>query len=547
MSAPAKAPSRWLFGPTPDLLLGCGLGYILAFAVLCVYGTQVRDATAAGLIPFLTLLIGAPHYGATLLRVYARRQDRRAYALFAVWVTALLGLAFAAATRSVWIGSLLLTVYLTWSPWHYTGQNYGLAVMFLRRRGVGLEPALKRCVYASFALSYAITAIAMHTEHASAAYAPSLYQGYHMLSLGLPRAFGLVAIPALGLAYLATLAIPAVLLLRRASARDLAPAGLLALTQALWFSIPVVTRTWGLLQDIEPLSSQFSIYYFFWAALGHSIQYVWVASYFARSAPGYGGLGRYLWKALLAGAGLWTVPALLFAPSLLGRIPFDAGLGALVASVVNLHHFVLDGAIWKLRDGRIARVLIRSEGVAQEAVTSEAPARSWVAPALQLTGALSLVIMLFAQYEQEFGLRRAWERGDASRLRAASERLRWIGRDSANVDYQLGKLLESQGNGRGALLAYQRSLDLLPSAAAWIATAELLEGAGQLDAAQAAVARALELAPDDAAVAYRGGSLALRHSQIDQARTLLERAVTLDPENKVYRLALERAGRVASD
>ena len=32
----------------------------------------------------------------------------------------------------------------------------------------------------------------------------------------------------------------------------------------------------------------------------------------------------------------------------------------LVASVVNLHHFVLDGAIWKLRDGRVARVLLRT-------------------------------------------------------------------------------------------------------------------------------------------------------------------------------------------
>ena len=547
MSATAKAPSRWLFGPGPDLLLGCGLGYVIAFAVLCFYGAQVRNATAAGLIPFLTLVVGAPHYGATLLRVYARRQDRRAYALFAVYVTALLGLAFAASTRSAWLGSLLLTVYLTWSPWHYTGQNYGLAVMFLRRRGVGLEPALKRCLYASFALSYAVTAIAMHTQHASAAYAPSLYQGYHMLNLGIPRSVTLVAIPILGVGYRATLATAAVVLLRRASARDLAPAFLLALTQALWFSIPVATRTWGLLQDVEPLSSQYSIYYFFWAALGHSIQYVWVASYFARSAPDFGGLGRYLWKALFAGAALWTVPALVFAPGLLGRIPFDAGLGALVASVVNLHHFVLDGAIWKLRDGRIARVLIRSEPVAQDAAVPALPQRSWLAPALELAGALSLAIMLFAQYEQEFGLRRAWERGDATRLRAASDRLRWIGRDSANVDFELGQLLESQGNGRAALLAYRRSLELLPSAAAWIATAELLEGAGQLDAAQAAVASALELAPDDAVVAYRGASFALRHSQLEQARALLQRAVALDPDNKIYRLALERADRVASD
>ena len=546
MSAPSKATSRWLFGAAPDLLLGCGLGYAAVFAALCVFGPQVRTEIGLGTIAFLTLVVGAPHYGATLLRVYSRRQDRRAYTIFAVYATALLAGAFAAATRSAWIGSLLLTVYLTWSPWHYTGQNYGLAVMFLRRRGVALERGLKRCLYASFALSYAATAIAMHTRQASAAYAPSLYQGYHMLAVGIPGGVSDVAIPLLGVAYLATIGVTAILLLRRASARDLAPAALLVLTQALWFSIPVAARTWGVLQHVEPLSSEHSTYYFFWAALGHSVQYVWVASYYARAAPGYGGFGRYLWRALLAGAAVWTVPGVLFAPGFLGRIPFDAGLGALVASVVNLHHFVLDGAIWKLRDGRIARVLIRSEAIAPD-TAQEVPRRTWIGPALELVGALSLVVMLVAQYEQEFGLRRAWERGDASRLRTAGEHLRWIGRESATVDFELGQLLASQGNPRGALVAYNRSLELLPSAGTWLATADLFEDAGQLDAADAAVARALELAPDDAAVAYRGGALALRRSQPDRARSLLERAVALDPSNKIYRLALERAGQTAPD
>jgi hypothetical protein len=38
------------------------------------------------------------------------------------------------------------------------------------------------------------------------------------------------------------------------------------------------------------------------------------------------------------------------------------GLGLLTASIVNLHHFVLDGAIWTLRDGRVARMLLRPAG-----------------------------------------------------------------------------------------------------------------------------------------------------------------------------------------
>ena len=48
------------------------------------------------------------------------------------------------AIPSAYVGAIMVTVCLTWSPWHYTGQTYGLAVMFLRRRGVSVEPAVKR-------------------------------------------------------------------------------------------------------------------------------------------------------------------------------------------------------------------------------------------------------------------------------------------------------------------------------------------------------------------------------------------------------------------
>ncbi len=38
-----------------------------------------------------------------------------------------------------------------------------------------------------------------------------------------------------------------------------------------------------------------------------------------------------------AGASIWTVPGLLLAPGLLGRLPLDAGLGILLASMVNIY------------------------------------------------------------------------------------------------------------------------------------------------------------------------------------------------------------------
>ena len=71
--------SRWLYGPVPDLLLGCGLWYAVAFCAFVFAGTGIREGGAASLLPFIVLFFSTPHYGATLLRVYERREDRRAY------------------------------------------------------------------------------------------------------------------------------------------------------------------------------------------------------------------------------------------------------------------------------------------------------------------------------------------------------------------------------------------------------------------------------------------------------------------------------------
>jgi len=49
MSTSPKASSGWLWGALPDLLLGCGVGYLVAFGVLCLAGDTI--GTAAGSSP----------------------------------------------------------------------------------------------------------------------------------------------------------------------------------------------------------------------------------------------------------------------------------------------------------------------------------------------------------------------------------------------------------------------------------------------------------------------------------------------------------------
>lgn len=541
--------ARWLFGPWRDLLFGCGLWYVAALAVLAFVGPALREHGGILALSFLSLLVLTPHYGATLLRVYERREDRRAYALFAVHATLGLVALFALAVHVPAVAAGVFTLYVSWSPWHYSGQNFGIAALFLRRRGVALAGAGRRWLHASFLLSYALTFLALHTGARVGDVVPVPYDAaaVRFISLDLPPAlaeplFGVTAVAYAG-AVLGALA----WLLRRARFSDLLPALALLATQALWFSLPLVLRRFDVRTGFEPWESGAGSYYFLWIATAHGLQYLWVTAYYA--GVGRGGSAaaaagpRYFAKVLLAGALVWTLPALVFAPGLLGRLPYDGGLALLIASVVNIHHFVLDGAVWKLRDGRVARILLRARESLASPVAGK-PRR--LAPAVWAAGALCLALLLFAEVETDIRMRRAHTAGDWSGLRAGLERLRPLGRDSARWRVALAGGLERSGDASGALREYQRALALQPQASTWQRVAVLQAGRGDWERAAEALAQAVALQPDHENAHFELGRALLRLGRPAEAERAFARALELNPERPINRTMRDRARAAAA-
>lgn len=497
MATTPTAPARWLFGATADLLFGCGLIAALAFVALAIDGPGVRAALPLAWTPFLVLLTGIPHYGATLLRVYEHRADRRRYVVFSGYVTALLAVAFVVGAHDLTVGSWLLTIYLTWSPWHYSGQNYGIALMFLRRRGVDVTPTAKRALHLSFVLSFLLTAVMLHAVDASVSYAPSAAEGtvYRLLRLDPPAWLVVVAIPALVLAYATTLLVAVSSLVRRSSLRQAAPALALAGSQALWFVAPALARHAGVLQGIEPLGTEYATYAFLWIAMAHSVQYLWITRYFARTR-GAGSSRAWSAKVLLCGAAIWVVPALLFAPGVLGSVPFDAGLGLLIASVVNIHHFVLDGAIWKLRDGPIARALLRGEGA--DAV--EPGGATWLAKTVWVAGIASVGVWCVSTFEQARGLQSV---GDIDQVERSAQRLTWIGQESARVHVGLATVHQQRGDPEMAARHAERALALHAGADTLFDLSTYLHRVGRGADAIACIERAREQQPDSPKLRHR--------------------------------------------
>jgi tetratricopeptide (TPR) repeat protein len=531
VSAAALAPAPatpWLFGRWRDLLLGCGGLYTLLFALFLAAGPALRESQPALLFPIFLTFASMPHCGATLLRVYERARDRRAYALFSVWATLAIATWLVAGTLLPAAGAWLVTLYLTWSPWHYTGQNYGLAVMFLRRRGIALEGAEKRWLYASYALSFAFVFLMLHEAQPAlpGSELPKGIYGLPVRPLGIPAAWNAWLQPLLLLAYLGALARSASGLLRRAPFGALLPAACLALTQALWFVLPSAVRQFGVRTPFEALDWALHDHYFTWIAAGHAVQYLWVTAFTARHSPGYQGFLPFYGKALASSAAVWMFPAIALGPAALGLRTPDAGLALLVAAAVNVHHFVLDGAIWKLR-GRIAAILIRGEGDADDA----APRAPWLRRMVWSACALAVGAALFVDANEDLS-RRALARGDLASAERAEARLAWIGHDRAEARLVLGRARLDEGELANAAQHAERSLALEPSLAGHVLEARALQRGGELRAAAEAWERALAFAPSRAQLHVRAAASWLAAGDLRTARAHAQRAAALAPRSR---------------
>jgi hypothetical protein len=435
----------------PDLLLGCGLLYVgICLAFVVDGGSLFREMPIA--IPGAILaLVSAPHYGATLLRVYDQRADRRGYFAFSVVSTGALLIVFGYALVDRWTGSIFATIYLTWAAWHYTGQNYGIATLFLRRRGVDLDASSRRVLHASFTLSFLLVFLGMHGQSAATA-DPSVQ--ISLIPLAIPKPFNDIAIPFVLLAYVGTtIAWIAILSRRCLKISDLLPTLLISGIQSLWWTIPYSVMYFEHGTGLIPLDWQWRNDFFVWVAAGHAAQYLWVTSYYARASEKWDGQTRYYARVLVAGSAVWALPALAFAP---GRADFDWNFALLLAAAVNIHHFILDGAIWKLRHSKIARVLI-SDGSDQPIDPNQSTVLRrfvWAIAAVGLVLTLHSFVEMYALFPS------AVRSGNFAGAAQSLDRQAWLGKSSAFSRFMVGRELEVRGDFEAAAEQFEISFGM---------------------------------------------------------------------------------------
>jgi len=533
-SSPAPRPqtlSPWIYRPWIDLTVGCGAWSAPLLLAGFYFANSYGRAWSVAFY-FLALLSNYPHFMATVYRAYHTRDEFEKYRIYTVHVALLL--AVAGVVTHLWYALLpwIFTLYICWSPWHYTGQNFGLLVMFARRAGVSPTETERRALRLSFIASYILLMLSFHTGASGDAL---------ILSLGLAAKFTLPARAVLALFFVGASGWALASLARRSSFRTILPVLTLAMTQFLWFLLPAVIE---LVSGREIPQTRYSSGLL---AVLHSTQYLWITSYYqkkeARAAgDSHWSFSRYLLTLIAGGIALF-IPG----PWIVSRVfhtDFAASFLTFTA-LVNIHHFILDGAIWKLRDSRVAALLLdgqqKTPGADTEKQSSMAVAARWLTGRASAARALRIatvaLLFIWAGVDQLH----FWWSSEAKAL-PALQRAAALNPDDSSVQVRLARAEQIAGQRDAALAAMQRAAALNPANFALQESygRSLIEAGRDTDA-YAHFQKIIARWPrnPDALVNY--GMLAHRLGHDEEAVDNWQRAVDVDPAQPNAQLYLAQA------
>jgi tetratricopeptide (TPR) repeat protein len=538
---PNEAGKPWIYNPALDLIVGCG-AWSAPLLLLSYFSLASNARTWSIAFYVLALFFNYPHYMATIYRAYHRAEDFQKYRIFTVHTTGLIVLTLLLSHYWLRLLPWIFTIYLTWSPWHYSGQNYGLFMMFARRAGADPDKNTRRALYSAFIVSYLILFLGFHTGPST----DSLF-----LSLGIPRAVSRWEEIILSVAFVVLSAYGLRNLARTTGWRKLIPSLTLFSSQFLWFLLPSVI---SLIKGLEIPQNRYSSGVL---AVMHAAQYLWITSYYARreatgnaaeNAPRNWRPLAYFGVLIVGGIALF-VPG----PWLASRAfhhDFTASF-LIFTALVNIHHFILDGAIWKLRDGRIASLLLNSReqisDVASQARGSFAAAARWLVGST--TGARSLrvgtaVLLLAWGTVDQARYYLALHTDDLQDLRRAES----LNAFDSSLQMRLAHRAMEDGQTQQAETAWRRAVQANPAdPGPRQALLRFLIDQNRFDEAVTLTDASLTITPKDANLLMDRGFLAQRGGHADQALASWNQALAADPNQSMAHLfiadELDREGK----
>jgi tetratricopeptide (TPR) repeat protein len=541
--------SPWIFRPSIDLLIGCG-AWSLPLLAITFYLSQ-RDAVQLSFVfYFLGVFCNQPHYMATVYRAYRTPYDFNRYRFFTLYLAVFIALTVVIVHLAPALFPWLLTFYLTWSPWHYSGQNFGISMMLARRAGARPTNEDRNLIWWSYLASYAVWFLALHNT--GTAGQPNL------LILPIPQSTARIGELFFLTVYLVAGGFGHGRLVRQVGLRAMAGPLTLFFTQFLWFLLPELLRATTSLDFPATYSSAGIL------AFMHCAQYLWITSYYARnerltasshatgrtkSSDASFRFGPYYFVLILGGVALFT-PGPWLASRVFGYDLVESFF--IFAALINLHHFILDGAIWKLRDGRIARLLLGRNPPADEAgsVANSSGPHSRLGWLLGSTTAARLIRYTTVATLLGIGLldqTQFWLTLKTSG-QPAFALAQLINPQDTRVYFQRAKQLVAAGKSQEAMKELRHAIAINPrNAPAQHLLGELLYRSGDIAAALEHYDRMAILFQPDHVVLVNSGLLASQRGDTAKSLERFEAALKLTPHDSNLHLYLGQALETGGD
>ena len=312
------------------------IGSVWSIAVvLLLLVPPIRALLDTSALLVLLVVGNSAHFAASTVRLYTKPSFRDDYP-FLYFVFPLLTLAILAACIALpeLLGKHLWSLFLTWSPYHYAAQAYGLSVMYAARSGFRFGKPEQRLLFWICLLPffYTLTKTGLVPTDAGLGWVvPEAILKQPMVAEGLRTLKVMLGI--------ATFVLPVAWYAWHSRARK-SPLPLMPL---------VIMASNGLWWITLDFMQAFTL-----ATIAHGLQYLAISVIFhSREKVREPGNTRPAWShglqfygyCLLLGYGLFYCWPYAFQAA-------GAGLAEsmmMVVAAINVHHFIVDRYIWKLR------------------------------------------------------------------------------------------------------------------------------------------------------------------------------------------------------
>jgi hypothetical protein len=349
-------PGRFFMSPAFDYLVIAG-GLSLLFAVAMAMAGL--DLTLNGWLTTLIIVANGAHFAASSVRLYTRPGVTRTLPLLTLAFPVIAVLALTAAiTLPEPLGLFLMTTYLVWSPYHYAAQAYGLAVMYGYRAGAPLDDTAKRAIRVACLLPFVWTLLQPGGGLGE------LLRAWHVSApTEVAQARGIVSQILQSLILFSPIGLMLWLRSRRGVVLPMISLVTIA-ANAVW---------WTVFNILDA---------FVWATVFHGLQYLAIVTIFhvkdrLRDPGNRHGGG---WHAATFYLGCVALGYALFElwPYAYAWAGYNFKKSALlITAAINIHHFVVDAFIWRLRrDPNYANVVDAPAALERDAgVLASPPSR----------------------------------------------------------------------------------------------------------------------------------------------------------------------------